>query len=174
MIIDHCEFASIKIFIESLNTKNYKKSFLFDLGVALFIISKGSWRISNRVKFWLGRVPRFCSRRAPNPSELASIFKRVCRLGLKVFRNEVVVTSNFSFPIAFSWGFSSLNSTCFFSRVRRGEVTSARFGMNFPKYVIMPKNCWRSFTEFGNGTCVITSIFAGLTLIYISEKYNGL
>ena len=52
----------------------------------------------------------------------------------------MVVTSNLSFPIASSWGFSSLNSTSFFSRVRRGEVTFARFGMNFPKYVIMSKS----------------------------------
>ena len=75
----------------------------------------------------------------------------------------MVVTSNFSFPIASSWGFSSLNSTSFFSSVRRGEVTSARFGMNFPTYVIMPKNRWSSFTEFGNGIFVIASNFAGLT-----------
>ena len=61
----------------------------------------------------------------------------------------MVVTSNFSFPVGFSWVFSSLSSTSFFSRVRRGEVTSARFGMNFPKCVIMPKNCsifaWSTF-----------------------------
>ena len=61
----------------------------------------------------------------------------------------MVVTSNFSFPVGFSWDFSSLSSTSFFSRLRRGEVTSARFGMNFPKCVIMPKNCsifaWSTF-----------------------------
>ena len=61
----------------------------------------------------------------------------------------MVVTSNFSFPVGFSWVFSSFSSTSFFSRVRRGEVTSARFGMNFPKCVIMPKNCsifaWSTF-----------------------------
>ena len=84
-------------------------------------------------------------------------------LGLKIFRHGVVVTSNFSFPIASNWGFLSLNSTSFFSRVRSGEATSARFGMNFPKYVIMPKNRWSSFTEFGNGIFVIASIFAGST-----------
>ena len=80
-----------------------------------------------------------------------------------MFRHGVVVTSNFSFPIASSWGFSSLNSISFFSRVRRGEFTSARFRMNFPKYVIVPKNLWSSFTEFGNGISVIASIFAGST-----------
>ena len=75
----------------------------------------------------------------------------------------MVVTSNFSFPIASSWGFSSLNSTSFFSRVQRGQVLSARFGINFPKYVIMPKNHWSSLTEFRNGIFVIASIFTGST-----------
>ena len=69
-----------------------------------------------------------------NPSELASIFYWVCRLGLKISRHWVVVTSNFSFRIVSSWGFWSLNSTSFFSSVRRGEFTSVRFVMNFPKY----------------------------------------
>ena len=105
----------------------------------------------------------FVLKRHLYPSELASVFKRVCRLGLKVFRHGVVVTSNFSFPIAPSCGFSSLSSTSFFSRVLWGEVTSARFGMNFPKYVTMPKNRWSSLTEFGNGIFVIASIFAGST-----------
>ena len=73
------------------------------------------------------------------------------------------VTSDFSFPIAYSWGFSSLNSTSSFSRVQRGEVTSARFGTNFPKYAVMPKNHWSSLTEFGNGIFVIFSIFPGPT-----------
>ena len=75
----------------------------------------------------------------------------------------MVVTSPFSFPIAFSCDFSSLNSTSFFSRVQGGEVTSARFRMNFPKYVVMPKNHWSSLTEFGNGIFIIASIFAGST-----------
>ena len=74
-----------------------------------------------------------------------------------------MVSSNFSFPIAFSWGFLSLDSTSFFSRVRRGEVASARFGMNVPKFVIMPKNRWSSLTEFGNDIFVIASVFVGLT-----------
>ena len=91
------------------------------------------------------------------------IFKRVSRLGLKLFRHGVVVTSYFSFPIAFSCDFSSLNSTSFFSRVQGGEVTSARFRMNFPKYVVMPKNHWSSLTEFGNSIFIIASIFAGPT-----------
>ena len=73
----------------------------------------------------------FFSRGTPNPSEVASIFKEVCRLGLNIFRYGVVVTSNFSFPIASSWGFSSLNSTFFFSRVPRGEVTSAGISLNW-------------------------------------------
>ena len=68
-------------------------------------------------------------------------------LGLKIFRYGMVVTSKFSIPMVSSWGFSGLNSTTFFSRVKRGEVTSARFGMTFPKYVIMPRNRWSSFRE---------------------------
>ena len=35
--------------------------------------------------------------------------------------------------------------------------------MSFPKYVIMPKNRWSSLAEFGNGTFVTASIFAGST-----------
>ena len=62
----------------------------------------------------------------------------------------MVVTSNFSFPIASSRGFLSLNSTSY-------------FGTNFPKNVIMPKNRWSSFTEFGNDIFGIASIFAGST-----------
>ena len=58
------------------------------------------------------------------------------------------VTSDFSFPIAYSWGFSSLNSTSSFSRVQRG---------------VMPKNHWSSLTEFGNSIFVISSIFPGPT-----------
>ena len=61
-----------------------------------------------------------------------SIFKPVCRLGLKIFSHGVVVTSTFSFQKAPSWGFSSLNPTYFFDRVRREEFTSARFGVKFP------------------------------------------
>ena len=53
----------------------------------------------------------------------APIFKQVCRLGLKIFRHGVVVTGNFSFPIASSWDFSSLNTTSFFSRLRRGHFS---------------------------------------------------
>ena len=75
----------------------------------------------------------------------------------------MVVTNNFRFLIASSWGFSSLSLTSFFSSVRRGEVTSARFGMNFPNYVIMPKSCWSLLTDLGNNIFVIASIFAGLT-----------
>ena len=75
----------------------------------------------------------------------------------------MVVSSNFNFPIASRWDFLSLILTFFFSRIRRGEVTSARFDINFPKYFIMPKNHWSSFTEFGNGIFMIASIFNGST-----------
>ena len=70
----------------------------------------------------------------------------------------MVVTSNLNFPIASNWGFSSLNLTSFFSRVRRGDVTSTRFGMNSHKFVIMPKNRWSSFAKFCNSIFVIASI----------------
>ena len=40
----------------------------------------------------------------------------------KTFRHGVVVTSNLNFPIASNWGFSSLNLTSFFSRVRRERL----------------------------------------------------
>ena len=66
---------------------------------------------------------------------------------LKISRHGVVAASNFRFPIACSWVFSSLSSTSFFNKVQRGDATSAIFGMNFPKYVIMPKNHWISFIE---------------------------
>ena len=52
----------------------------------------------------------------------------------------MLVASDFSFPIVSSWGVSSLNSTSFFSRVRKVEVTSAKFDMKFPECVIMPNN----------------------------------
>ena len=107
--------------MEFFNTQNCRKGFLFDLAVAFFIISKWSWWKSNSLPFWV----------APDPSELASIFKQVYRLGLKFFGHGVVVTRNFSFLIASSWGFSSLNSTSLFSRVWSGEVTSVRFCMKF-------------------------------------------
>ena len=81
----------------------------------------------------------------------------------------MVVTNNLSFLIASSWGFSSLNSTSFFSRVRKGQVTSTRFGMNFPTYVIMPKNHWSSLTEFDNDIFVIASIFAGSTFTHSDD-----
>ena len=82
----------------------------------------------------------------------------------------MVVTKNFSFPIASSYGVSSLNSASFFSRVPRGEVNSARFGMNFPKYVIMPTNRWSSLTKFGYGIFAIASIFAGSTFMPSDDK----
>ena len=81
----------------------------------------------------------------------------------QIFRHGVVVISNFSFQIASNWVFWRLNSTPFLSRVQKEEVTSARFGMNFPKSVIMPKNCCNSFTEFGNGIIVVAPVFAGIT-----------
>ena len=105
-----------------------------------------------------------CSRRAPTPSYLASIFKHVCKLELKIFRHGVIVTSNFTIPIAFSWDLLSLNSNSFFSRVRRGNLTSARFSMNVSKYVIMPKNYWSSFTEFSRSIFVIVSFLRGQLL----------
>ena len=77
-----------------------------------------------------------------------------------MFRHGVLVTSNFNFLIGPSWGFS--RKTSFFSWVRKGEK-SARFGKDFPKYVIMPKNHWSSFTEFGKCIFVIPSIFPGST-----------
>ena len=103
-----------------------------------------------------------CSKTMPNPSEHASSLVHVCRFGLKIFRHGVVVSSNFSFPIAFFWGFTSLNLTSFFSRLRLGERTYPGFG-NFPKYVIIPKTRWSLFTEFGDGIFVIASIFTGST-----------
>ena len=54
-------------------------------------------------------------------------------------KHGVVVTSNFSFPVVPSWGFSSLSSN-YPARVQAGKVTSVRFGVNFPQYFIMPKN----------------------------------
>ena len=74
----------------------------------------------------------------------------------------VVVTSNFSFTIASSWDLMSLKLTSSFSRVQRGEITAARFGISFPKYVIMPTNHGISLKEFGNGIFVTASIFAEL------------
>ena len=75
----------------------------------------------------------------------------------------MVVASNVSFPIASSWSVSSLNSTSFFSRVRKIEVTSVKFDMKFAKCVIMPNNRRSSFTEFSNGIFAIASFFAGST-----------
>ena len=37
----------------------------------------------------------------------------------------------------------------------------------------MPKNCWSSFTKFGNDIFVIASIFAGSAFTPPKEKYNG-
>ena len=85
-----------------------------------------------------------------------SILKRVCWLGLKIFRHGVVVTSNFSFPIASSWGFLSLNSTSFFSRVRRGEVTSRWIDGDHLQSLIM-------------AFFVIASIFAGSTFTPLDD-----
>ena len=50
------------------------------------------------------------------------------------------------------------------------EVIYARFGMNFPKYVIMHKNHCSSFTEFGNGIVVIALILAWYTFTASDNK----
>ena len=75
---------------------------------------------------------------APNPSEIASSFRVVCRLGLKIFRHAVVVTSSFNFSIVSSWCFSSLDLISFFNRL--AKITSAQFDRNFLKYMTMPMN----------------------------------
>ena len=77
----------------------------------------------------------------------------------------MVVAINFSFLAASNCGVLSLNSTSFFSRVRRIDVTFAKFDMKFPECVIMPKNHWSSCIEFVNGIFVIASIFVGSTFI---------
>ena len=124
--------------MESLNGKNCRKGFVFDLSIVTFVIPKWSWRMSHRVPCWVGygsvvlfSKGTFCSRRSPNAAELATIFKLVSTLELKILRYWVLLISNFSFPIVPSWDFSNLNSTYFFSSVRRRKVTSERFGMIF-------------------------------------------
>ena len=71
--------------------------------------------------------------------------------------------SNFSFLVASSWGVSSLNSTSFFSRVRRVDATFRKYDMKFPECLIMPNNLWSSFTEFGIDIFLIASILPGST-----------
>ena len=171
--------------MESLNGKNCRKGFVFDLSIVTFVIPKWSWRMSHRVPCWVGygsvvlfSKGTFCSRRSPNAAELATIFKLVSTLELKILRYWVLLISNFSFPIVPSWDFSNLNSTYFFSSVRRRKVTSERFGMIFPKYVIMLLNWCSSFAEFGNGIFDIASFFAWKTfrpsddLIYSRKTMN--
>ena len=50
MTIDYGKFASLKIFMEFLNIKNYTKGFSFDLGLAFFVISKVILTHINSVK----------------------------------------------------------------------------------------------------------------------------
>ena len=77
--------------------------------------------------------PWFCSRSAPTPSELPYIFNLVGKFGSKTFRMGADVIKVFTFSISSSWGFRKLKATYFFKSARSGAVTSARFGINFPR-----------------------------------------
>ena len=82
----------------------------------------------------------FCSRSAPNPSEIASAFNLVGKFGLKFFRMGADVIKIFNFPIASNWIFCKLKITSFFKNSLSGAITSAKFGINLPKELTICKN----------------------------------
>ena len=83
-------------------SRKHIESLFFILGISFLLIHVNSltnillldfcWKFYN--KAW------FCSRSAPNPSELASVFNLVGKFGLKFFRMRADVIKTFNFPIA--------------------------------------------------------------------------
>ena len=120
------------------------KGFPFIL-LSVFWSLKGIVTYSQQYNIFCSMVSLICSRRTLSPSELAWIFKRICKFGLKIFRHGAVATGKFSFSIAFSWIFVGLNLTFFISRIRKRKVTSAKFFPKFPKYLILLGNYRISF-----------------------------
>ena len=61
----------------------------------------------------------------------------------------------------FSWGFIYWKQTSFIRRVLNGALTLDKFGRNFSRYCIKPKNVWSSETFCGAGISSTAWIFSG-------------
>lgn len=59
------------------------------------------------------------------------------------------------------WGFIYWKQTSFLRRVLNGELTLHKFGRNFSRYCIKPKNVRSSETFFGTGISSTAWIFSG-------------
>ena len=78
-------------------SKNYRESFFFNLSISSLIITLARDKYSIGCHCGFSMKPWFCSRSAPNPSELASIFNLVGKFRSKIFRMGGDVSKFLSF-----------------------------------------------------------------------------
>ena len=102
-----------------------------------------------------------CKRTAPIPFELASTDILTGLAGLKNLRTGASVTNFLRAVKLASWGSVQCHSTLLSSRVLSGVAACDRFGINFSRYVTMPRNLYSS------------SLFSGLFIMQIAFTFSG-
>ena len=90
-----------------------------------------------------------CKRTAPIPLELASTDIFTGLVLLKYLSTGASVINLFSVLKLSACSGPQCHFVSFPSRALSGAAVWERFGMNFPRYIIIPKNLWRSFLLFG-------------------------